>query len=275
MEMPEVVRPDTGSNTMSRTYVVTGAASGIGKATAELLVEQGHTVIGADIRDAEVVADLSVASGRDHLVQEVTRISGGTIDAVLAVAGLATPTAATVAVNYYGTVATLESLRPLLLKSPAPRAVAVSSMAAIFPPDDALLNELLDGTEAAAMARAAELQAGGQEQGSLIYGTSKRALSRWIRRQAPTQDWAEASIPLNAVSPGVVFTPMTADITSDPASAAQVAAMVPMPLNGFFEPRGVATLLAWLTSEDNAHLCGQVIYIDGGSDAVLRGDSVW
>jgi NAD(P)-dependent dehydrogenase (short-subunit alcohol dehydrogenase family) len=260
---------------MSRTYAVTGAASGIGKATAELLVEQGHTVIGTDIRDAEIVADLSTTAGRDHLVQEVTRISGGTIDAVLAVAGLATPTAATVAVNYYGTVATLEALRPLLLESPAPRAVAVSSMAAIFPPDDALLNELLDGTEAAAMARAAELQAGGQEQGSLIYGTSKRALSRWIRRQAPTQDWAAASIPLNAVSPGVVYTPMTADITSDAASAAQVAAMVPMPLNGFFEPRGVATLLAWLTSEDNAHLCGQIIYIDGGSDAVLRGDSVW
>ena len=260
---------------MSRTYVVTGAASGIGKATAELLIDQGHWVIGTDVRDTDIVADISSASGRDHLVQEVTRLSGGSIDAVLAVAGLATPTAATAAINFYGTVATLEGLRPLLLNSPNPRAVAVSSMAAIFPPDEALLNEFLDGTEAAALARAAELEAGGLEQASLIYGTSKRALSRWIRRQAPTKDWAEASIPLNAVSPGVVYTPMTADLTNDAASAAQVAQMVPMPLNGFFEPRGVATLLAWLTSEDNAHLCGQVIYIDGGSDAVLRGDSVW
>jgi len=36
-----------------------------------------------------------------------------------------------------------------------------------------------------------------------------------------------------------------------------------------------AYLLAWLTSEENAHLCGQVVYIDGGSDAVMRGDSTW
>ena len=64
-------------------------------------------------------------------------------------------------------------------------------------------------------------------------------------------------------------------MTNDAASRAQIAAMAPMPLNGFFEPRGVATLLTWLTSEDNAHLCGQIIYIDGGSDAVLRGDLVW
>lgn len=260
---------------MGRTYVVTGSASGIGKATAELLIEQGHQVIGTDIRDADIEADLSVTSGRDRLVQEVTRVSGGSIDAVLAVAGLATPTAATVAVNYYGTVATLQGLRPLLLNSPNPRAVAVSSMAALFPPDETLLNELLDGSEANAMARAAELEASGAQQSSVIYGTSKRALSRWVRRQAPSEDWAKASIPLNAVSPGIVYTPMTAEMTKDAASSEQIAAMVPMPLNGFFEPRGVATLLAWLASEDNAHLCGQIIYIDGGSDAVLRGDSAW
>lgn len=260
---------------MSRTYVVTGAASGIGKATADLLTGQGHRVIGTDIRDADIVADLSTVSGREQLVQEVTRVSGGSIDAIVAVAGLSAPTAATVAVNYYGAIATLEGLRPLLVNSPNPRAVAVSSMAAIFPPDDALLNELLDGTEANALTRAAELEAGGPPADGSIYGTSKQALSRWVRRQAPTEAWAGASIPLNVVSPGVVYTPMTAAITNDPAASAQVAAMVPMPLNGFFEPEGVATLLAWLTSEENAHLCGQIIYIDGGSDAVLRGDSVW
>jgi hypothetical protein len=51
--------------------------------------------------------------------------------------------------------------------------------------------------------------------------------------------------------------------------------MVPMPLNGIFQPRDVGYLLAWLTSEENAHLCGQVVFIDGGSDAVIRGDSTW
>jgi hypothetical protein len=40
-------------------------------------------------------------------------------------------------------------------------------------------------------------------------------------------------------------------------------------------PRDAAYLLAWLTSGENAHLCGQVVFIDGGSDVVIRADSIW
>ncbi|HEY8318109.1 MAG TPA: SDR family oxidoreductase [Amnibacterium sp.] len=260
---------------MARTYVVTGAASGIGLATADLLRERGHRVIGADIHDVDVTADLGTAEGRASLVAQVTELSGGRIDAILAVAGLALPVAATAAINYFGTVATLEGLRPLLQGSDAPRAVAVTSMASLFPPDEALLEGMLSGDEAAAVARAAELADAGPEAGGAIYGTSKRALARWIRRNAPTPEWAGAGIPLNGVAPGVVLTPMTADLTATEQSREQLRAMVPMPLNGFFEPRAVAYLLAWLTSEENAHLCGQVVFIDGGSDVVIRGDSTW
>ena len=260
---------------MSRTYVVTGAASGIGQATALLLRERGHRVIGADLHDADVTADLGTADGRASLVQQVTELSGGRIDAILAVAGLAQPIAATAAINYFGTVATLEGLRPLLQGSDAPRAVAVTSMASLFPPDDALLDAMVAGDEAGAVGRAGELAALGPQAAGAIYGTSKRALALWIRRNAATPAWAGAGIPLNAVAPGVVFTPMTADLTATEEAREQLATMVPMPLNGFFEPRAVAYLLAWLTSEENAHLCGQVVFIDGGSDAVIRGDSTW
>lgn len=259
---------------MPRTYVVTGSASGIGKATRELLIERGNTVIGVDRRDADVSVDLSTAEGRTALVAEVTRLSGGTIDAILAVAGLATASPATVAVNYFGSLATLVGLRPLLLGSDAPRAAVVTSMASLFPPDEILLGDLSDGNESEALSRASEL-VGGPDQGQSIYGTTKRALSLWIRRNAAGPDWAGASIPLNAVAPGVVLTPMTADLTDTAENREQLASMVPMPLNGFFEPRSVAYLLAWLTSEENAHLCGQVVFIDGGSDAVIRGDSTW
>ena len=260
---------------MSRTYVVTGAASGIGKATTQLLLERGQKVIGVDVRDADVTVDLSTAEGRAALVENVTALSGGTIDAVIANAGLATPTATTVAVNYFGTIATLEGLRPLLAKSPSPRAVATASMASLFPPDDALLTALLAGDEKAALARGAELEAGGPQLGSLIYGTTKRALAMWIRRHAATADWAGASIALNGIAPGVVETPMTAELIATPEQREQITTMVPMPLNGIFEPRSVAYLLAWLTSEENAHLCGQIVFIDGGSDVIIRGDSTW
>lgn len=51
--------------------------------------------------------------------------------------------------------------------------------------------------------------------------------------------------------------------------------MVSMPLNGIAKASVVVSLLAWLCSEENTHLCGQVVFIDGGSDAVIRGDSTW
>jgi len=260
---------------MARTYVITGAASGIGKATSELLTERGNTVIGVDLRGTDVNVDLTTAEGRTALVDEVTRLSGGTVDAVLAVAGLASPTVATAAVNYFGAVATLEGLRPLLATSDSPRAVAVSSMASLMPHDDDLLTAFLDGDEDAALARAAVLAGGTPEEGNLIYGSSKQALARWVRRQAPSPEWAGANIALNAIAPGVVLTPMTAALTDTDEARTQLSGQVPMPLNGFFGPESVAQLLAWLSSEENGHLCGQVIFIDGGSDAVIRGDSTW
>ncbi|GHF10558.1 SDR family oxidoreductase [Pseudolysinimonas yzui] len=260
---------------MTRITVITGAASGIGLATSALLVERGHRVIGVDLHDADVNVDLSTAEGREQMVTRVSELSGGRIDAIIANAGLATPTATTVAVNYFGAVATLTGLRPLLAGSEAPRAVATVSMASLFPPDDGLLDALLAGDEVAAMKRGAELEAAGGDAANLIYGTTKRAVSRWIRRNAATAEWAGAGIPLNAVAPGVVETPMTAAYTGSEEAREAILQMVPMPLGGIFQPRDVGYLLAWLTSEENAHLCGQVIFIDGGSDVVIRGDSTW
>ena len=259
---------------MTRTYLVTGAASGIGKATATLLRSAGHKVIGADLKDTDINADLSTVEGRAHLITAAEELSGGVLDGVIAVAGLSLPIPVTAAVNYYGALATLEGLRPLLTRSSAPRAVVVASMASLQPFDEELVRLFLEGTEEDALARAAELATSPQT-GHQIYSSSKRALARWLRTAAPTEEWAGAGIPLNAIAPGVVLTPMTTELVATPEGRAKLNEQVPMPLNGPLEADVAAKLLIWLASEENSHLCGQVVFIDGGYDAVVRGDSTW
>ena len=51
----------------SRTYVLTGSASGIGRSTKELLESQGRRVIGVDLRNADVIADLGTPAGRNRI----------------------------------------------------------------------------------------------------------------------------------------------------------------------------------------------------------------
>ena len=60
---------------MSRTYVVSGAASGIGAATATMLRGHGQRVVTVDLRDADVVADLSTADGRAAAVSGVQALA--------------------------------------------------------------------------------------------------------------------------------------------------------------------------------------------------------
>ena len=260
---------------MSRVNVVTGAASGIGLATRRLLESRGETVIGIDIRDADVLVDLTSPLDRERMVAEVRLQSGGSIDTIIAVAGLAAPVPATAAVNYFGMVSTLMGLRPLLANSDSPRAVGVSSFASITSGDQALMAAFQAEDEHAAIARATELAADPTTAGMLIYPSSKAAFARWVRRASITDEWAGTGIPLNAIAPGVVSTPMMSGALSSQEGRNAIAASVPMPLNGFADAQVPASLLAWLASAENSHLCGQVIFVDGGSEASVRGDSVW
>ena len=100
----------------SRTYVVTGAASGIGAAVTALLREQGHRVVTVDLRDADVVADLSTPAGRADAVAGVQAVADE-IHGLVPCAGVAGLTgvdpALVASVNFFGSV-------ELVARAPAP-----------------------------------------------------------------------------------------------------------------------------------------------------------
>jgi NAD(P)-dependent dehydrogenase (short-subunit alcohol dehydrogenase family) len=256
-----------------RTYAVTGAASGIGAATANYLRQAGGRVIACDVRDADVIGDLATGEGRAALVEGVSRLSGGRIDAIVANAG-GGPAETMLALNYFGAVATLEGLRPLLAGSDAPRAVMVSSVSSLSPPLPGLVEACLGADEGAAIGVGADALVAGKAALDL-YGSAKHALNRWCRRVAGEPRWAGAGIPLNVIAPGVIETPAAAWILSDPGRLEQMRRMAPLRGAHSGQPRQMAAAIAWCVSPENALMTGQVLFIDGGLECLARGEASW
>ena len=113
------------------TIAITGSSSGIGAATAKRLRADGHTVIGVDLRGADIEADLGTPQGRADAIAAIAEKSGGVLNGFVPCAGISglpgRPGSILVSVNYFGTVTLLEGLRPLLAKGAPAAAVAISS----------------------------------------------------------------------------------------------------------------------------------------------------
>jgi NAD(P)-dependent dehydrogenase (short-subunit alcohol dehydrogenase family) len=247
-----------------RTICVTGAAGGIGSATCARLEKDGCRVIGVDVRDADVQADLSTVAGRAAMVEGVTRACDGVLDGLVAGAGLMGEQPLVMAVNYFGAVATLEGLRPLLARGSDASAIAISSNSTTVTPNIPadLVDVLLAGDEPAALAA---LQ--GRE--FFAYMASKLALAHWVRRNAVTEAWIGAGIRLNAIAPGLIETPMTAN---DLDFIMNLGDVFPVPIARPGRPEEVANALAFLLSPEASLFVGSVVFLDGGSDAAMRAD---
>jgi len=217
------------------------------------------------VRDAEVIADLSTPAGRAAMVDGVTRACDGVLDGVVAGAGIMGQEPVTVAINYFGAVATLEGLRPLLARGSAPSAVAISSNSTTTTPGlpADLIATILAGDEPAALAATAAAP------GLFAYPASKLALARYVRNHAPTPEWIGAGIRLNAIAPGVIETPMTKD---DLEFIFGIPDIFPVPIGRPGRPEEMAALLAFMLSPDATFFVGSVVFSDGGTDAAVRAD---
>ncbi|MFV8054235.1 SDR family oxidoreductase [Mycobacterium sp. 48b] len=255
------------------TYAVTGSASGMGRAAAERLRADGHRVIGVDLRDAEVIADLSTAQGRSDAAAAVLELAAGRIDGAVMAAGVGPlPDRDSVplilSVNYLGVVDLLQQWRPAFVAAGNAKVVVVGSNSSTTMPMVPLraVRALRHGDLDRAVKTLRRYRSVAP---SLTYGASKIAVSRWVRRNAVLPDWAGAGIRLNAIAPGAIRTPLLEKQLASPREAKAVQSF-PVPVGGFGNPDHLVEWMVFMLSDAAEFLCGSVIFVDGGSDAYFR-----
>jgi NAD(P)-dependent dehydrogenase (short-subunit alcohol dehydrogenase family) len=240
--------------------IVTGCASGIGEALAQLLRERGAQVVGLDRNPSSIeVSEFHHVdlADTDSILQTAAAIEGP-IDVLFNVAGVSGPIGSSVVIgiNFVGTRELTEALLPRMAAGSA--IVITSSLAASrYVEREALVRELLaTQTRAAALAWC---QAHADQLGT-GYAISKDALMWYTLTRAV--ELAGRGIRINAVGPGITSTPIITDVIK--ARGEEYLKTIPMPLGRVAEPREQATVLAFLGSSDASYLSGELLWVDGG-----------
>lgn len=247
------------------TYVVTGGASGIGDAISQQLRDEGYDVLVVDLQQADIVADLSTTAGRTEAIASIERAAGNTLAGLVACAGVGphVPQRKLItAVNYFGAVDLVVGLRPLLAQNAAP-VVLVSSNSAPMVTDPDYVDALLSGNEVGATSMAEKLQA------QQVYSGTKQALTRWMRSNS--QSYAAQGIRMNAIGPGYTQTPLSAASENNPEFTDSIKRFIDsIPIGRRGQPQDMANATSFLLSEKASFICGAMLFIDGGHDAMLR-----
>lgn len=263
-------------------YVVTGGSGGIGGKTVEILRSQGHEVVNVDLKDGDICANLATKEGRDQVIQAIHEKYPEGIDGLCCNAGVngtGSNLKLIISLNYFGAVNLAHGLFNLLKKKGGSCVVissnTISQGAARMDLVDLLnYSQTKPINEERILNIVEKFDGTNLHVGNSIYVTTKYALARWVRRVSPS--WAANGVRINAVAPGNVATPMTVNM-GDNAKAALAA--LPIPINygtdDLMAAEDIANAIVFLASPLAHGINGNVMFVDGGTDALLNSEKVY
>jgi len=225
--------------------LVTGAASGIGKATVDLFRSEGATVVGADVSNgADVRADAGSEDEVKQLVEETAAEHGG-LDIVFANAGvsggwatIAEQTAADWAeilrINLIGPFLAIKYAGPVIARRGGGSIICTASVAG--------------------------LRSGA---GGAAYSASKAGVINLV--QTAAQQLSGSGVRVNAICPGLIETGMTEGIYEMARAAGQADRIGELnPLKRGGEPGEIAKAALFLASNESSYVNGAALVVDGG-----------
>ena len=225
--------------------IVTGAASGIGKATVELFRREGATVVGADVGEgADVRADAGSESDVRGLIEQVAREHGG-LDIVFANAGIS---------GGFASIAeqTAEDWAEILRVNLIGPFVAVKYAAPLM--------NLRGGGSIICTASVAGLRAGA---GGAAYSASKAGVINLV--QSAAQQLSGSGVRVNAICPGLIETGMTKPIYELARASGQEERLGELnPLRRGGEAQEIAQAALFLASDESSYVNGTALVVDGG-----------
>ncbi len=248
-----------------KVIVVTGGASGIGRAVVNRLVEEGSRVAVVDLDEQAIqaacaelgggvlgiAADVSTVEGTERYF-EAALAEFGRVDGLHANAG----------------IEELDS--PIADTDPASfdRIMAVNFRGVFLAVRQMLRTLAAQGTPGSIVTTSSVLGLQGLA-GSATYCASKAAVISLTKTAAI--EAGPAGHRVNAILPGPIMTPMAdrirARLSPERQATYETDLVAPVPLKRFGDPSEVASLVAWLLSDESSYVTGGIYSVDGGQAA--------
>lgn len=234
--------------------LITGAASGIGQATARRFSEEGASLVIVDIKDLSDTADSLSGPVLAHMadVSDDTACDGMVNAAIERFGRL------DVLVNNAGVYSEGD---PAKISNEDWRKVIATDLDGVFFGCRAAIPHL--EKVGGSIVNTASVSGTGGDWNTLPYNAAKGGVVNFTRSLA--MDLGKRGIRVNAVCPSLTRTPMTKDAFEDEAQMKAFRERIP--LGRHCEPEEVAAVIAFLASTDASFITGAMIPVDGGVSA--------